>query len=320
MSEMILLSVLVVVSIGLIVYSLLPSRKSESEHMRRRMAGRRLEQAEALLANAPKRERSAAKEMIDKVAPLAMKPVMPTSEAEMTALRQKLSQAGFRRETAVRIFLASKTIVGVGVAIVSLLVCLGLGLSLKQVLGITAFAGGIGFMLPNVWLSIAQSSRKEKVRNGLPDTLDLMVVSVESGLALDSTIMKVGEDMRNVHPELAEEMMIAVADGQMGVPRAEALEKMARRCGVDEVRALVSTIAQAEKFGTSIAKALRTQADSMRIKRRLKAEERAQKTTVKLMAPLILFIFPSIFVVLAGPAAMKLIAAFGQGGISGTPQ
>jgi len=320
MSEMILLSVLVVVSIGLIVYSLLPSRKSESEHMRRRMAGRRLEQAEALLANAPKRERSAAKEMIDKVAPLAMKPVMPTSEAEMTALRQKLSQAGFRRETAVRIFLASKTIVGVGVAIVSLLVCLGLGLSLKQVLGITAFAGGIGFMLPNVWLSIAQSSRKEKVRNGLPDTLDLMVVSVESGLALDATIMKVGEDMRNVHPELAEEMMIAVAEGQMGVPRAEALEKMARRCGVDEVRALVSTIAQAEKFGTSIAKALRTQADSLRIKRRLKAEERAQKTTVKLMAPLILFIFPSIFVVLAGPAAMKLIAAFGQGGISGTPQ
>ncbi len=319
MSEMILLSVLVVVSIGLIVYSLLPSRKSESEHMRRRMAGRRLEQAEALLANAPKRERSAAKEMIDKVAPLAMKPVMPTSEAEMTALRQKLSQAGFRRETAVRIFLASKTIVGVGVAIVSLLVCLGLGLSLKQVLGITAFAGGIGFMLPNVWLSIAQSSRKEKVRNGLPDTLDLMVVSVESGLALDATIMKVGEDMRNVHPELAEEMMIAVAEGQMGVPRAEALEKMARRCGVDEVRALVSTIAQAEKFGTSIAKALRTQADSLRIKRRLKAEERAQKTTVKLMAPLILFIFPSIFVVLAGPAAMKLIAAFGQGGISGTP-
>ena len=150
--------------------------------------------------------------------------------------------------------------------------------------------------------------------------LDLMVVTVESGLGLDAAIMKVGEDMHNVHPELAEEMMIAVAEGQMGVPRMEALEKMAKRCGVDEVRALVSTVAQAEKFGTSIAKALRTQADSLRIKRRLKAEERAQKTTVKLMAPLILFIFPSIFVVLAGPAAMKLIAAFSKGGISGAPQ
>jgi tight adherence protein C len=319
MSEMILLGVLVVASIGLIIYALLPSRKAESDHMRRRMAGRRLEQAEALLAQTPKRERSAAKEMIDRVTPLAMKPVMPGSEEEMTALREKLSQAGFRRETAVRVFLASKTIIGVGVAIVGLLVCISLGLSLKQVLGIAAFSGGVGFMLPNFWLSIAQGSRKEKVRNGLPDTLDLMVVSVESGLALDATIMKVGEDMRNVHPELAEEMMIAVAEGQMGVPRAEALANMARRCGVDEVRALVSTIAQAEKFGTSIAKALRTQADSLRVKRRLKAEERAQKTTVKLMAPLILFIFPSIFVVLAGPAAMKLIAAFGQGGISGTP-
>jgi tight adherence protein C len=319
MSEMILFGVLVLASIGLIIYALWPTKKADSDYIRRRMAGRRLDKAEALLAAAPKRERSTAKEVIEKVTPFAMRPVMPASEEEMTKLRQKLSQAGYRSETAVRYFLASKTIVGAGVLLVALLVTMGMGLQTKQVFGIAAFAGGIGFMLPNLWLSLAQSSRQEKVRNGLPDVLDLMVVTVESGLGLDAAIMKVGEDMHNVHPELAEEMMIAVAEGQMGVPRMEALEKMAKRCGVDEVRALVSTIAQAEKFGTSIAKALRTQADSLRVKRRLRAEERAQKTTVKLMAPLILFIFPSIFVVLAGPAAMKLVAAFGKGGISGTP-
>ena len=317
MIEMLILGVLIAASIGLIIYSVLPARTTDSEHMRRRMAGRRQDRVENMLAGAPKRDRSAAKELVEKVAPLAIRPVMPASEEEMTKLRGKLSQAGYRRETAVRYFLASKTVVGVGVLFVAFLVCMGLGFPTKQTFGIAAFAGGIGFMLPNLWLSLAQSARKEKVRNGLPDVLDLMVVTVESGLGLDAAIMKVGEDMQHVHPELSEEMMIAVAEGQMGVPRMEALEKMAKRCGVDEVRALVSTVAQAEKFGTSIAKALRTQADSLRIKRRLKAEERAQKTTVKLMAPLILFIFPSIFVVLAGPAAMKLIAAFGKGGISG---
>ncbi|HPD28701.1 MAG TPA: type II secretion system F family protein [Phycisphaerae bacterium] len=319
MSEMVLFGILIVASVGLIVYSLWPAKKAESDHIRRRMAGRRLDKAEALLTVAPKRERSAAKEMIEKVAPIAMRPVMPASEEEMNKLRSRLSQAGYRSEAALRYFLASKTIMGGGVLLVALLFAMGMGLETRQIFGIAAFAGGIGFMLPNFWLSLAQSSRQERIRNGLPDVLDLMVVSVESGLGLDAAIMKVGEDMHNVHPELAEEMMIAVAEGQMGLPRMEALEKMAARCGVDEVRALVSTVAQAEKFGTSIAKALRTQADSLRVKRRLRAEERAQKTTVKLMAPLILFIFPSIFVVLAGPAAMKLVAAFSRGGISGAP-
>jgi tight adherence protein C len=315
MTEMILFGVLVVVSVGLIIYALLPSRSAEDEHVRRRIAGRRTEHVEDVLA--PKHERSTAKEMMEKVAPYAMRPVMPASEEEMTALREKLSQAGFRRESAVRYFLASKTILGLGIAVLALFVGLFLGLATRQMLGIAAFAGGIGFMLPNFWLSIAQGARMERIRNGLPDSLDLMVVSVESGLALDATLMKVGEDMHNVHPELSEEFMIATQEGQMGVPRMEALEKMARRCGLDEVRALVSVIAQAEKFGTSVAKALRTQADTLRVKRRLKAEERAQKTTVKLMVPLILFIFPSIFVVLASPAAMKLIAAFSSGGMAG---
>jgi tight adherence protein C len=162
---------------------------------------------------------------------------------------------------------------------------------------------------------MAVRKRAEKIRNGMPDSLDLLVVSVESGLALDAGLLKVSDEMKNVHPELSEEMQIATLEAQMGVPRSEALRNMAQRTGVEEMRALIAVITQAEKFGTSVAKALRTQADTLRQKRRLKAEERAQKTTVKLMIPLVLFIFPSIFVVLVGPAALKIMDAIGGGGM-----
>jgi tight adherence protein C len=310
MNEMIILSALVFGSILLMVYAFWPKKHEEEEQqVLRRMAGRR----QAQDGSGPD-AKSAARQMLEKVAPIAMKPVMPKSDEEMSTLREKLSQAGFRREYASKYFLASKTILGVALAGVSLAVGFAGGYEPKQTFGIAAFAGGLGFMMPNLWLIIARSQRAEKIRNGLPDSLDLLVVSVESGLALDAGLMRVSDEMRHVHVDLAEEMQIATLETQMGVPRSEALENMARRSGVDEMRALVAVITQAEKFGTSVAKALRTQADALRVKRRQKAEERAQKTTVKLMLPLILFIFPSIFVVLLGPAAMKIIATLSRGG------
>ena len=153
---------------------------------------------------------------------------------------------------------------------------------------------------------MAARKRAELIRNGLPDSLDLLVISVEAGLAMDGAIQRVGDEMRNVHPVLSEEFQIATVETQMGVPRHEALANMARRSGVQEVQSLVALVNQAEKFGTSIAATLRNQADALRTKRRQAAEERAQKTTVKLMAPLMLFIFPAVFVVLLGPAALSL--------------
>lgn len=311
MNEIAVLVVLGIVSVVLVAYSLFPRSKDEEDHLRRRMSGKAAAQDPT---KQPGAERSAAKRMLEKVAPYAMKPVMPQSDEGMTSLKRRLAQAGLRREYSTRYFLASKTIVGIAVALAALAVGFGMALPVKNVLGIAAFAGGIGFLFPNVWLAIARKQRMEKVRNGLPDSLDLLVVSVESGLGLDAGLQKVSDEMRNVHEELSEEMQIATLETQMGVPRAESLENMADRCGVEEMRALVSVIVQAERFGTSVAKALRTQADTLRIKRRLRAEERAQKTTVKLMLPLILFIFPSIFVVLVGPAAMKIMQQMGAGG------
>jgi len=313
MQDTLILGVLVVASIAMIAYSLWPARRQEDDDVLRRMAGKRtrLDGPGGLGSGDTK---STARQVLEKVAPIAMKPVMPRSDEEMSTLREKLAQAGFRREYASRYFLASKTILGASLAVVSLLIGFGGGYEPKHVMSIAAFVGGIGFMLPNLWLGIARGKRSEKIRNGLPDSLDLLVVSVESGLALDAGIQRVSEEMSTVHVELAEELQIATMETQMGVPRSEALENMARRCGVDEVKALVAIITQAERFGTSVAKALRTQADALRVKRRLRAEERAQKTTVKLMLPLILFIFPSIFVVLLGPAAMRLVATFSHGG------
>jgi tight adherence protein C len=143
----------------------------------------------------------------------------------------------------------------------------------------------------------------------------MLVISVESGLGLDAAFQRVGDEMRNVHPILAEEFQIVTLESQMGIPRAEALANLATRTTLEETRSIVAVINQAERFGTSIGRALRNQSDALRTKRRQAAEERAQKTTVKLMAPLILFIFPAILVVLAGPAALKTIEAVSQTGL-----
>lgn len=314
MNDTILLSVLVAASIGLILYALWPAQPEERKQVLRRMAGQRRDSIDPVTGKATAGSNSAARQVLDRVAPLAMKPVMPKSDAEMSTLREKLSQAGFRRENATGYFLASKTIAGLALGILTVALTLARGMETRQALSTAAFLGGAGFMFPNLWLWLARKQRSDKIRNGLPDSLDLLVVSVESGLALDAGLQRVGQEMINVHPDLSEELQIATLEAQMGVPRAEALENMARRSGVDEMKSLVAVISQAERFGTSVAKALRTQADALRSKRRLQAEERAQKTTVKLMLPLVLFIFPSIFVVLVGPAGLRIAETLGQGG------
>ncbi len=312
MNEIVILSALVAASIGLIIYAVWPSQPDSRKQVLRRMAGQRRE-GEQPLAGRPG-QASAARQMLDRVAPYAIRPVMPKSDEEMSTLREKLAQAGYRNENATRYFLASKTIAGLALSIVTAALTMGRGMETRQALSTAAFVGGLGFMFPNVWLWMARKQRSEKIRNGLPDSLDLLVVSVESGLGLDAGLQRVGHEMANVHAELSEELQIATLEAQMGVPRAEALENMSRRSGVEEMRALVAVISQAERFGTSVAKALRTQADTLRSKRRLQAEERAQKTTVKLMLPLVLFIFPSIFVVLVGPAALRIAETLGKGG------
>jgi len=239
MNEMMMLGIMVALSIAMILYALMPRKSEEDqEHLLRRMSGKRAHQEGDAGLGGPARA-SAARQMLEHVTPYAMRPVIPKSDEEMSNLRERLAQAGFRRETSVRYFLASKTLLGILLAVIALIVCGSKGHSFKQVIGYFTVAGAVGFMLPNLWLMLAVSQRKTKIRNGLPDSLDLLVVSVESGLALDASLQRVGDEMHNVHGDLSEELRITTLETQMGVPRSEALENMARRCGLEEMQALV---------------------------------------------------------------------------------
>jgi len=307
---MYLLGAMAVVSIMLIIYAFWPKPTEDDEAIKRRMTGRRAQSAVQEMRRQAKE--SVAKRVLDTLTPMAIRPSMKNDAAQMSKLRMKLAMAGLRSETAPTTFLASKTMMAVLVGIAAAAYVWAKGTHLENAIGITMIAAGLGFLAPNMWLSSAIAKRGEKIRNGLPDTLDMIVISVESGLGLDAAFQRVGDEMKKVHPTLAEELQLVTLESQMGIPRAEALGNLSTRTGLDEVRSLVAMINQTERFGTSIAKALRNQSDALRIKRRQAAEERAQKTTVKLMAPLILFIFPAILVVLAGPAALKMIEALSK--------
>lgn len=228
------------------------------------------------------------------------------NEKEMSQLREKLVNAGFRRETAPVVFKGLQLILA------------GAGLFFGGVIGLFTdgfsqgmlmkLAGGVvvGFGLPTAILGHLAKKRKEKIFLGLPDALDLMVVCVEAGLGMDQALRKVAEEMMKSHKEVGEEFGIANQQLQFGRTRSEVLQALGFRSGVDDLKQLASILIQADKFGSSIANALRVQSDSMRTKRRQIAEEKAAKTAVKMIFPLVLFIFPGIFVVLVGPAGINM--------------
>ena len=301
----IFLGLLAVLSLGMIIYALLPQKEDKRRKVMDRLQSRARDTAKKG-SKAGSRKSGAAKSLFARAAPTLSKPSTPQSEEARSNLRLKLASAGMRGQQTPAAFLASKTVLGVVLALAGLGGALALRLSVRNVFGLSVFAGAIGLMLPNVWLALAIKSRKEKINHGMPDSLDLMVVTIEAGLGLDAALQRVSDEMKTVHPELAEELILTTMETQMGLSRSEALRNLALRTDIPEMKSLTAILIQAERFGTSIAKAVRTHADSMRVKRSQQAEERAAKTAVKLIVPLIMFIFPALFVVLAGPAMMKL--------------
>jgi tight adherence protein C len=170
-------------------------------------------------------------------------------------------------------------------------------------LGALAF----GFFIPRFLLKRKMQERQRHIRLALPDALDLTVICVEAGLPLDQAMMRVGLDLRHAHPELSDEFHLFDLETQAGKPRVEALRNLAARTGVEDVRALVGTLIQTDRFGTSVAQALRVHSDSLRTERRQRAEEQAAKTTVKMIIPLVLFVMPSLVFVTVGPAVIQLM-------------
>lgn len=230
----------------------------------------------------------------------------PQSDLEKNALRVKLANAGFRSESAPAVYqgirVASLAVIGIPGVLGTWMV---FGFSTTGLM-LIALWGFVGLYAPSVILYHLRTTRQKEIFLTLPDALDLLVVCVESGLGLDAAMRKVTDEMKGHAKVLCEELTIANMQLQMGRPRREVLHDLGVRTGVDDVKSLAAILIQADRFGSSIAQALRVQSDSMRVRRRQLAEEKAAKTAVKLIFPLVLFIFPAIFVVLCGPAAIQI--------------
>lgn len=230
-------------------------------------------------------------------------------EENPTLIRKTFLKAGFRRENALMLFFGSKLFLAL---LLVLLISLGQFLFLPLMpsaqFTLLAVTGAVvGYYLPNLWVRLKIRQRRAKILEGLPDALDLMVVCVEAGIGLDAAIQRVGEEMKLSNKPLSDEFRLMTLELRAGKSRRDALRDLAMRTDLEDVSNLASILIQTEKFGTSIAQALRVHSDAMRIRRFQRAEEIAAKLPVKLLFPLIFFIFPSLFVAILGPAAIQII-------------
>jgi tight adherence protein C len=235
--------------------------------------------------------------------------LVPKSPKDMSRMHRQLARAGYPRIEAVVYYSIAEFVCPVLFGL-PVLIFFGLSNWLYALL-----AAGLGFLAPRFYIGRKTKLRMKAIRHGLPDALDLLTVCVEAGSGLDQAIVKTSEELAIVHPALSDELSMVVTEIRAGKPRLEAFKNFASRTGVDDVRMLVAMLTQTDKFGTSIAQALRTHADTSRTKRRQEAEERAAKIGVKLVFPLALCLFPSLYVVCFGPVAVRIYRAFFGGSV-----
>ena len=233
----------------------------------------------------------------------------PSNIEETRAARRQLITAGYRSAKAPVFFAGAKLFLAATMTVLIALVPVKfLGFpTFSKLIFYYVLAAAFGYYAPIIWLKRAIAERKDALQRAIPDALDLMVVCVEAGLGLDQAIARVGEEVKRTHPVLSDELNLLAMELRTGMSRQEALRNFANRTDMEEVSHLVAMLVQTDRFGTSIGQALRVHADAMRTTRRLKAEELAAKLPVKLLFPLIFFIFPSMFIVLIGPACIKIV-------------
>jgi tight adherence protein C len=232
--------------------------------------------------------------------------MMPKSDQEVSVVLQRLTLAGYRGEHAVKIFYGCKVLTPLLLSALAMVT----GLANLGPFFVYLMTLGGGFLAPDFWLGKKITSRQKRLERGLPDVLDLLVICMEAGLSLDQATARSATELQSSQPDLCDELGLVVLEQRAGRARSEAWKKMAERTGVDSLRNLVSMLVQTEQFGTSIAKMLRVHADTMRTQRVQMIEELAAKTSVKLVFPLVLFIFPALFLVTLGPAAIVMFESF----------
>ena len=226
----------------------------------------------------------------------------PRSASELGKLHQRLITAGYRGPEALTVFFGIR----LGVSIMFFVVASN-PIVMKPNLALALGAEAVGYLLPGMGLARMAAARQHRIRLSLPDALDLLVVSVEAGLGLDQALQRVGQELAFAHPELSDELRLINLELRAGKARAEALRNLADRTGVDDLSSLAAMLIQTDKFGTSVARSLRVQSDTLRTKRKQRAEEAAAKTGVKMVFPLVFCIFPAVWVVTIGPAAIKIV-------------
>lgn len=243
------------------------------------------------------------KAMLHRFGQAAARPFMPTSREKVSGLRQNLARAGMYSPSAVKLVTGSKVILMAAGLVGGYVVGLGWDMLL---LGLS-MGGLIGYLLPTLWLRLRIKSNQRALDHGLADALDLMVVCVEAGLTVDAAMQRVGQELGLVHPALSRELGIAHMETRVGLSRSEALRNLGVRTGNAALQSLGAMLIQADRFGTSIASALRIHADTLRQNRQHAAEEMAAKASVKMTFPLVLFVFPATFIILAGPTVVKMM-------------
>jgi len=235
----------------------------------------------------------------------ALEPIskaIPKSPSEVSRTRAMLMQAGYREARHLTVYFGMRALLALSMLLYLIVTRIGFRTPLLLLI-----LPPLGYILPRFFLKRMIRKRQHAIRLSLPDALDLAVICVEVGLSLDQAMQRVGDDLRHSHPQLSDELRLVNLEMRAGKPRAEALRNLASRTGVDDIRALVAVLVQTDRFGTSIAQALRVHSDSLRSERRQRAEEQAAKTTIKMVPALIFFVFPSMFIVTLGPAAILLI-------------
>jgi tight adherence protein C len=232
--------------------------------------------------------------------------LMPKSEKEISVIKTRMQRAGFRNENAIKVFYGCKVLLPLTLAVIAAVS----GIASLSPFFVYLVALGGGFLAPDFWLGKRIEKRQKKLTRGLPDVLDLLVICMEAGLSLDQATARSAEELRSSQPEICDELTVVVLEQRAGRARSEAWKNMSDRTGVECLRNLVSMLVQTEQFGTSIAKMLRVHSDTLRVQRVQMVEEMAGKTSVKLVFPLVLFIFPALFLVTLGPAAIMMADSF----------
>jgi tight adherence protein C len=269
------------------------------------IAKKRLNLGQRLNREAPAEEEGAIAGVTKQVerALVSMGERLPRSTAEMSRQERRLVQAGYRRKDAVLLLNGSH----IAVILLLLIGFAASGFLYRQPVISFVLALFLGAAAPDIWLRRAISRRQENIQYALPDAMDLAVIAVEAGLGLDQALLRVGDEINVAHPDLADELRLRNLEVNMGRSRSEALRNLAERTGVEDLKALVAILIQTDKFGTSVGQALRTFSESLRVKRRQRAEERAAKLAIKMVVPMVVFIFPGVFIVILGPAFIAIV-------------